>query len=683
MKRALVGMLCLAMLLTGGWTVLAEGAQTPEDVAFAMQVTQTIADLGDNPDIGNRSSGSAAERQAAEFIEKTMKEIGLQNVTVDSFTADTWSFNRGRVYYTDAQGQQQHLVLGGFATQLKADMQEVSLVYAGRGTAQDYEGLDVKGKVVLIDINQAEDWWISVPAYEAYTRGALCVLACNVDGYAYYDKDTIGSQDICGPEYAAAFSLSQNSAGILKALIQENGGEAQVILDVESIVEKDGSSQNVWGEIPGETDEVIYYFAHYDGYYHSYFDDASGVGTMLAIAKNMVESGLKPDKTIRFVAHGAEEWGKADTEYDWSKGAYAQITEVHPEWAETAFAILNIDGMNPVKGHTAYSVAATYELKDFTEQVALPLYADGAYDFQVNAPTNCWTEDFSYVRAGVPSIVASYEEPRSLYRGSAYHSSMDNVVLGVDEAAWARNIQLFTAFALELDKLAARPVDFEDRFEAMAESYQGQADIEGIRAAARQLKEAIDQLNADYAAALEAGDDQAAQTLRDKGIALDQETHLIFKDAVAATAAFDWEDNTVFPYEVTSGNIAALEGAIDALEQGDAALALDEYLYNVDYNWYAYDFSQETYTYLLDKMYNKAEGTWGEGMIRRPGEDLWEEIHSLKDKIEAGQTDFAAEIEALEQALERQQGYAAELDEQMVSDVDSLTQRITQAAAGV
>ena len=53
------------------------------------------------------------------------------------------------------------------------------------------KGLDVKGKVVLIDINQAEDWWISVPAYEAYTRGALCVLACNVDGYAYYDQEII------------------------------------------------------------------------------------------------------------------------------------------------------------------------------------------------------------------------------------------------------------------------------------------------------------------------------------------------------------------------------------------------------------------------------------------------------------------------------------------------------------
>lgn len=681
MKRVLVGMLCLALLAVSGWTALAEEAQTPDDVAFAMKVTQTIADLGDNPDIGNRSSGSEAERQAAEFIEQTMREIGLENVTMDSFTADTWSFNRGRVYYTDEQGQQQHLVLGGFATQLVADMQEVSLVYAGRGTAEDYEGLDVKGKVVLIDINQAEDWWISVPAYEAYTQGALCLLVCNVGGYAYYDQDTIGSQDICGPEYAPAFSLSQNSAEILKKMVQDNGGEAKVTLDVESLVEKDGSSQNVWGEIPGATDEVIYYFAHYDGYYHSYFDDACGVGTMLSIARNMVESGLKPDKTIRFIAHGAEEWGKADTEYDWSKGAYAQITELHPEWAENAFAILNLDGMNPVKGHTAYSVAATYELKDFADQVALPLYADGAYDFKVNAPTNCWTEDFSYVRAGVPSIVASYEEPRELYRGSAYHSNMDNVILGVDEAAWQRNIQLFTEFAMELDKLACRPVDFSDRFEAMAESYEGQADIEGICAASAQLKTAIDQLNADYAAALEAGDSEKAQQLRNQGIALDQKTHLIFKDAVAATAAFDWEDNTVFPYEVTNGNIEALEQSIAALKEGDAALAIDEYLYNVDYNWYAYDFSKETYTYLLDKMYNKAEGTWGEGMIRRPGEDLWDVIHSLKDKIEAGETDFAGEIETLEAALERQQGYQAELEAQMVSDVAGLTERIAQAAA--
>lgn len=680
MKRVLVGMICLVMLLSGGFSALAEAGQTPEDVAFAMQVTQTIADMGDNPDVGNRSSGSAAERQAAEFIEKTMKEIGLQNVTVDSFTADTWSFNRGRVYYTDAQGQQQHLVLGGFATQLQADMQQVSLVYAGRGTAQDYEGLDVKGKVVLIDINQAEDWWIGVPAYEAYTRGALCLLVCNVDGYAYYDKDTIGSQDICGPEYAAAFSLSQNSAEILKQLIQENGGEASVTLDVESIVKRDGFSQNVWGEIPGKTDEVIYYFAHYDGYYHSYFDDASGVGTILSIARNMIQEGYVPDKTIRFIAHGAEEWGKCDTEYDWARGAYAEVTELHPEWVEKSFAILNIDGMNPVKGHTAFTLAAAYELKDFAEPVAMPLYADGAYGFSVKAPTTCWTEDFGYMRAGVPSIVASSEDPDTVYRGPAYHSSMDNVALGVDETAWARNIQLFTTLGKALDQLSARPVNFETRFAAMAESYEGKADLASLSAAAQNLKKLTDQLNADYAQALQTGDTQQIQALREQGMALNKKTQPILRDAVAATTAFDWEDNTVFPYTVNETNIAALKGAIQALEQGDAALALDEYLYQVDYNWYAYDFSQQTYTYLLDKMYNKAEGTWGEGMIRCPGEDLWTVIHSLKEKLAGGQQDFADEISALNQSLARQQDYAAEIDAKMAADVADLTARIQKAA---
>lgn len=120
-------------------------------------VAQTIADMGDNPDVGNRSSGSPAEKQAAGFIEQTMKDIGLQNVTVDPITLDNWTFNRGRVYYTDARGEQQFFPLGGFATNLTCDMQEVSVVYVGRGTAEDYEGLDVEGKVVLFDIDQSED----------------------------------------------------------------------------------------------------------------------------------------------------------------------------------------------------------------------------------------------------------------------------------------------------------------------------------------------------------------------------------------------------------------------------------------------------------------------------------------------------------------------------------------------
>ena len=671
MKRLFA--LVLVLLLGFNVAAYADDAASEDAVAFARTVTQTIADMGDNPDVGNRSSGSPAEKQAAGFIEQTMKDIGLQNVTVDPITLDNWTFNRGRVYYTDAQGEQQFFPLGGFATNLTCDMQEVSVVYVGRGTAEEYEGLDVEGKVVLFDIDQSEDWWVEIPAYEAHVHGALCALVCNVSGYAYYDADTIGSQDYCGPDDVPAFALSQNSAAILRQLAEENGGEAKVILDVDSVVTHDGQSQNVWGEIPGATDEVIYFFAHYDGYYHSFFDDASGVGTMLSIARELVNSGYTPDKTIRFVAHGAEEWGHADTEYDWSAGAYAEITQTHPEWADTGFVVLNIDGMYPVQGHTAFAAAATYEVEAFAALIGEPLYADGAYGFEAKSPTTCWTEDFGYVRAGVPAIVASHAEPESVYHGPAYHSTMDNVILGVDEAAWAKTIELFKQYALSLDTLATRPMNFSNRFQVMAESYEGDADIDGYLQAAAALDEKIAALNADYAAALEKGDAEAADALRAEGLALDTATHPIFKDIVAATTAFDWEDNTVFPYEQTNANIEALEAAIAALEEGDVETALDA-LTGEDYNWYAYSFSQQTYDYMLDKMFNKAEGTWGEGMIRFDGENLWSLMHGLMEKGEGA--DYAAEIAELEAALTRQQGNRAALDAQMTGDVAQFAERI-------
>ena len=680
MKRMLCLVLFLFLLVGTNSVAYAGNAASPDAVDFARTVAQTIADMGDNPDVGNRSSGSPAEKQAAAFIEQTMKDIGLQNVTVDPFTTDTWTFNRARVYYTDADGEQKFFPLGGFATNLTCDMQEVSVVYVGRGTAEEYEGLDVEGKVVLFDIDQADDWWVEIPSYEAHVHGALCSLVCNVSGHAYYDADTIGSQDYCGPDDVPAFSLSQNSAAILRRLAEENGGEAKVILDVDSVVTHDGQSQNIWGEIPGATDEVIYFFAHYDGYYHSFFDDASGVGTILSIARELVNSGYTPDKTIRFVSHGAEEWGHADTEYDWSAGAYAEITQTHPEWADTGFVVLNIDEMYPVQGHTAYVAAATYEVEDFAAMIGTPIYADGAYGFEAKSPTTCWSEDFSYVRAGVPAIVTFHAEPESIYHDPAYHSTMDNVILGVDEAAWAKNIELFKQYALSLDSLAARPMNFSNRFQVMSKIYEGSADIDSYLQAAAALDGKIAALNSDYAAALENNDVEAAASLREEGLALDAATQPLFKDIFAATTAFDWEDNTVFPFEQTDVNIEALEAAIAALREGDVITALEDCLTSVDYNWYAYSFSQETYDYMLDKMFNKAVGTWGEGMIRFDGENLWTLIHSLMEKTE--DDDFAVEISELEAALARQQENRTALDEQMTGDIAQFTERILSVVEG-
>ena len=68
-------------------------------------------------------------------------------------------------------------------------------------------------------------------------------------------------------------------------------------------------------------------------------------------------------------------------------------------------------------------------------------------------------------------------------------------------------------------------------------------------------------------------------------------------------------------------------------------------------------------------------------MIRFPGENLWEVIHSLFDKVEQTDADFSAEITALEESLARQQSYAAQIDGQLDQDLASITAKLSEIAA--
>ena len=127
-------------------------------------------------------------------------------------------------------------------------------------------------------------------------------------------------------------------------------------------------------------------------------------------------------------------------------------------------------------------------------------------------------------------------------------------------------------------------------------------------------------------------------------------------------------------------NIDALEAAIAALEAGDGETAYNDCFSGVDYNWYAYSFSAETYAYMLSKMNNNAEGTWGEGMIRYPGENLWTVIRAVAEKMETENADYSAEIAALQEALERQKGYRAEIEADLAESLSAMIELFNSVA---
>ena len=53
---------------------------------------------------------------------------------------------------------------------------------------------------------------------------------------------------------------------------------------------------------------------------------------MFGIARALLISGYRPKYNLVFCAMAAEEWGVANSKYDWSTGAYEQVFTAHPEW---------------------------------------------------------------------------------------------------------------------------------------------------------------------------------------------------------------------------------------------------------------------------------------------------------------------------------------------------------------
>lgn len=75
------------------------------DTDFSYDVDKAISEFGDDPALGFRSAGSPAEKETAAYIEKTMNEIGLENVTVEQTNLDGWTFNGANITFKNADGK--------------------------------------------------------------------------------------------------------------------------------------------------------------------------------------------------------------------------------------------------------------------------------------------------------------------------------------------------------------------------------------------------------------------------------------------------------------------------------------------------------------------------------------------------------------------------------------------------
>lgn len=293
--------------------------------------------------------------EAALYVKKKAKNIGLQNVKIEKFPAD------GKIYYgTDKSLPKwtvrsatlslispirKHLVSWAenpitLASYSRSADVTAPLVDVGQGThAADYKNKDVKAKFVLASSPQGGGRIDLVHKLAVLERGAAGVISYR----SYYlddfpdlvTWDHIWTHELDGKQSTFGFCISKRRGWELRRLLQK--GEKVVLQAKIDADISPGHYEIVTGHIPGSdlAEQEIWFIAHLDHSLPSANDNASGSAAILETARTLIiliESGnlRKPRRTIRFF------WVPEIS------GTYAYISR-RLEETKRAIAVINMD----------------------------------------------------------------------------------------------------------------------------------------------------------------------------------------------------------------------------------------------------------------------------------------------------------------------------------------------------
>ncbi|WP_347501038.1 M28 family peptidase [Clostridium sp. chh4-2] len=676
----------------GDYMDIREAYESAVDMDYSYRFAKRMEEYKTNPVLGYRTAGSQAEFLTGEMIFKEMQQIGLEDVHKDRITLDSWEFEKAVMRVVSPEGGEFTFQLGAYQTEFCTDgFCSYKVVSLGKGTFADYENIDVKGKLVLVDINQRDEWWINFPVYQAHLKGAAALIAVQEGGYGEIHDTALNAQDIAGPKDAPAFSMSRADADVLKRIMGEKG-EADVLFDAKSHVRENRVSYNICGSIPGrDREHGILLTAHYDSYFSGFQDDNAAVAMMLGIAKAILISGYRPETTLIFCAMAAEEWGIVNSKYDWSTGAYQQVFHARPEWRGTIKANLNFE--LPAHAHDKKdAVRCIYEYRTFMEEFLKTVKTDvQAYPegIEVVSPIQTWSDDFSMAIAGIPSVVNDFSS--GSFMETHYHSQFDNENF-YQENVYRFHHYLYGMMALCLDRTALPPLDFSCLLKAVRQS----VDLEWCRKtgafeerlfelldcaeqAAEELYRKIETINGIYARAVQAGESGKAEEIRRDNAGLYDWLMRIFKKEQDSFVRLNWHDEVLFPHEAVQNNLTYVALALECLEKRDVRGAL-EAIYGIDNNRYAFLFEEKVYRYFTEYVLEQPPERlqWGAGRIVHH-ENMFQLVQGLKRRLNVKDADLSREYDYLKQVEANQKACYQDDIRYLIHEIENLIQMIEKA----
>jgi hypothetical protein len=411
-----------------------------------------------------RLTGTEGYNLSAKWVASHFKKWGVEpagdnGTFLQAFTHPyTLVFKDCHVYLHIPQGdgviKKHYVYQDEFIPGSTSDSGEVTaeVIYVGYGISapelgyDEYAGLDVKGKIVLMEreapvgSNDAEVFkkWrpYSFHQYKlenAAAHGAKGMLYnyhianpnnAFAEGFIYSHISPAVVDDL----FAGTGRTHREEMGAIRKTLTPRSFATGKVVTIKNTTEHhpDGTSYNLVGKIVGTDprlkDEVVIVGGHLDHLGRCYEimpganDNASAVAVIMGLAEALTKSPVKPRRTILFICFGAEEQGVAGSKY------YVE-NPVFP--LEKTVCFINMDGVGDGDRLSALAAENYPEFWEYIKRandkyihrVVTPRYFANNARPRLDAARFMW--------AGVPSISFGAGGTRRSF--SYYHMTTDNM----------------------------------------------------------------------------------------------------------------------------------------------------------------------------------------------------------------------------------------------------------------
>jgi len=529
MRRIAQGMTTILAALTVVACGRAELELPPLDAAVYEQHIVALA----SDEFEGRKPGTAGERKTLDYLVKEFSALGLKPGNGESylqavpFVEITASNDTALKIGTSDLRYGEDMVLWTKRLENEIAIKDSPIVFVGYGIVapeygwNDYAGLDVRGKTVVMLINDPgfatqspELFRGNAMTYygrwtykfeEAARQGAAAALIIHDDKPAAYPWDTVQNSWM-GPQLDMVAEDGNAGRVALEGwltraaadtLMQANGSSYEAMLEAASRPDfkpvelaqkasgslrnliRRGNSANVAAVLPGteRPDEFIVYMAHWDHLGRSFarggdnifngaLDNATGTSGLLTLARAFVAQTPAPKRSVMFLAVTLEESGLLGS-------AYYAANPLVP--LPKTVAALNMDAISwggPTRDVTVVGSGSS-QLEEYLARAA------ATQDRVVKpepTPENGFffrSDHFNFAKVGVPALYiklgfddreqgeAFGRERQAAYTLNDYHKPSDEYRPGTDLRGGMQDLALLQRVGAELAQSDAFPEWYE------------------------------------------------------------------------------------------------------------------------------------------------------------------------------------------------------------------------------